>query len=263
MNFCPDCGAKLVLPPGHFCSECGIALGTRTVAAVGAASIDRDSLIAVVGKGWDLLESGNSAEAELAFRSAGELGWPGGWLSLSHVFETQSRVAEASECAERAFNEADALLGEDDRLVVKAAAALGAARCLMRLASEVARKEIADLVSGSEIGAGSEIMSRVPKYFDFLLTADGIDAETAVLGAELGGKFFMMFGQDGGAGANYGRMLDCLGFVAQWGTAQQQESALEQIRSYVDRWGPNLPISVVTSPDAMWLLEQLRLKGLL
>jgi hypothetical protein len=118
--------------------------------------------------------------------------------------------------------------------------------------------ELATASPTSEIGAGDPILRRVPPYIDFLLTTDGLDAETAVLGAEFGAGFFAMFGHAGGAGAHYGRMLDCLSFIIQWGSPEQKRSAVGQIAEYANRWGARLPISVLTWPSAMALLEDLR-----
>lgn len=264
MKFCPECGSSIGQPPGRFCSECGASLHAPLSTSPPSASEDRNALIAMVGAGFDLLEAGNAAAAEATFATAGDKGWPGGWLGLSHLYESQSRFEPAAHFAERAFSEADALPSEADRLSIKAGAALGAARCLVQVGSEGARQALSGLSAGSDMDeAYLAYGRRVPKYLDFLLTTDGIDAETAVLGAEFGTRFFTMFGSDGTPGANYGRMLVCLGFVGQWGDAEQQVNALGTIRHFVHQWGSSLPISVASSPDAMRLLDDLRADGLI
>ena len=221
MKFCPECGISLTQPPALYCSQCGSQLGSVKTNIQVEKGLSREDLIALVGEGWNLLEAGDQDEAAKCFQKAGVLGWPGGWLSLSHIHQSQARFAEASEFAERAFREADGLTQLEDRLSVKAGAALGAAQCLVGWASNIAEQELDRLSPNSEVGAGSSIMQRVPSYVDYLLTTDGLDAETAVLGAEFGASFFMTFGHDGSAGSHYGRMLDCLGFVLYWGNPQQ------------------------------------------
>jgi hypothetical protein len=263
MKFCSECGARLPQPLGRFCSECGNPLGS-TEPRADDMSGHREEMRALIARGWDLLDAGAFEQAQLTFRQAADQGWIGGVLALGTLYENQGRVAEAYETAERAFQMADESEPSDEILLFKTGAALDAARRSAMLLNDAADSTLTQIQQGAFETADASwrdvgvLQVKFAAYIKFLVSTDDIDAEMALLGAELGAQRFKFQGASESGGPNYGRMLECLAFLAQHGSATQQSQAIEEVRWWFDRWGDGLPISVVTYEPVAWVIEELR-----
>lgn len=263
MKFCSECGERLPSPAGRFCSACGhrLVVGDRVDSGNDQYISGMDVL---VGKGWSAMEAGAAEQAEALFAQALEYGWPGGPMGLAALYEMQGRLPEALEAAERAFTLADDSVSDEQAIHFRTGAALKSAEITAQLlrnesATSIGRLEQEPSAPTVDVGGQTgSLRERFALYIKFLVSTDGIDAEMALLGAELGAKMFKVMGASAQGGPNYGRMLECLAFLAQFGDADQKRQAIEEVNWWFDRWGRDLPISVMTYEPVQWVIAELR-----
>lgn len=226
MKYCSECGARIPKPLGRFCSECGNPLVSIEPRADDVPG-HREEMRALIARGWDLLEARAFDQAQVIFRQAADQGWIGGVLALGTLYENQGRIGEAFAAAERAFQMADASEPSDETLLLKTGAVLDSARRSAMLLKDAADSTLTQIQQGAfETADASWRDVGVPKvkfaaYIKFLVSTDDIDAEMALLGAELGAQRFKFHGSSESGGPNYGRMLESLAFLAQHGSPTQ------------------------------------------